>query len=188
MPAKAVVKGPGRGVSAAAEPLEQVRLEAETRQGGHRQHRVDIKAFKGRGTPQAAPAPLVPAATGSRPVRDALAAVERLHVEMANLAALTQEIRARHVHLCLHRRHATQQVSLRWRRCDTEGAHVPWRLVPDVLRCDSPALQHWYSEVDRKARELNEQEIAARHALKRAQRDAAAQGEARRATRAGGWA
>lgn len=188
MRAKAVVKGPLHGVRAVSETLEHAWTGSELGRGEHRQHRVDIKAFKGRGTPQAAPAPLVPAATGSRPVRDALAVVERLHVEMANLAALTTEIRARHVHLCLHRRHATEQVSLRWRRCDTKGAHVPWRLVPDVLRCDSPALHHWYAEVDRRARELNEQEIAARHALKRAQRDAATQVEARRATRGGGWA
>lgn len=188
MSAKAVVKGPGHGLPAAAETLEQVRFEAESGRSGHRQHRVDIKAFKGRGTPQAAPSPVVPEAGGSRAVRDALAAVERLQVEMATLAALTQEIRGRHVHLCLHRRAATRQVSLRWRRCDTKGAHVPWERVPEVLRCDSPALQHWYGEVDRRARELNEQEIAARHVLKRAQRDATAVCETRRATRAGGRA
>jgi hypothetical protein len=172
MPAKAVVKGLRHGVPAVAESLEQVRLDAESGRGEHRQHRVDIKAFKGRGTPQAAPYPPVPAAGGSRALRDALAAVERLQVEMANLVALTHEIRSRHVHLCLHRRTATGQVSLRWRRCDTEGAHVPWKRVPEVLRCSSPELQHWYGEVDRRARELNKQEIAARYTLKRARCDA----------------
>lgn len=187
MQAKAVVKGLGRGVPAAAETLEQTRKRAESGGGAHRQHRVDIKAFKGRGTPQAASSHVVPSASGSRVLRDAHAAVERLHVEMANLVALTQEIRGRHVHLCLHRRSATQQVSLRWRCCNTEGAHVPWRQVPDVLRSDSPALQHWYAEVDRRARDLNEQEIAARHALKKAQR-VAALGEPGRAMRGAGRA
>ena len=187
MRAKAVVKGPLLGMPAEAETLEQAGTKAESRRGEHRQHRVDTKAFKGRGEPEAVLPYLVPGATGSRLLREALAAVERLHVEMADLVALTQEIRARHVHLCLHRRHATQQVSLRWRQCDTKGAHVPWRLVPDVLSCDSPALRHWYAEVDRRARELNEQEIAARHALKRAQRDAALC-EPRQTRRGGGWA
>jgi len=174
MPAKAVVKGHRHSVPAVAEPLEQVRLDAESGRGADRQHHVDIKAFKGRGSPQAAPSPLVSGPGGSRALRDALAAVERLQVAMASLAALTHEIRGRHVHLCLHRRKATGQVSLRWRRCDTEGAHVPWQQVPQVLRCSSPELQHWYGEVDRRARELNKQEIAARYALKWARRDAAA--------------
>lgn len=181
MSAKAVVKGLRHGVPAVAEPLEQGRLDTESGRGGHRQHRVDIKAFKGRGTPQAAPYPVVPGPGGSRALRDALAAVEHLQVAMASLVALTHEIRGRHVHLCLHRRKATGQVSLRWRRCDTEGAHVPWQDVPQVLRCGTPALQHWYSEVDRKARDLNKQEIEARHALKWARRDAAASDETGRA-------
>lgn len=173
MSAKAVVKGLGQGIPASVETLEQARIAAEPGRGEHRQHRVDIKAFKGRGTAGTLlPDRAVPAAGGSRLLRDALAAVERVHGEMIKLAQLTHEVVGRDAYLCLHRRANTQQLSLRWRRADTASAHVPWPKVPELFRRYLPAMLLWYQEVDRQARALNQREKACRYALKHARREA----------------
>jgi hypothetical protein len=140
-----------------------------------RQHRVDVKAFTGRGTSgTSASGRTVPAAGGSRLLRDALAAVERVHSEMIELARLTREVLGHEAYLCLHRRAVTQQLSLRWRRADAVSAHVPWPEVPALFRSYSPAMSKWYQEADQQARELNQREKACRYALKHARQEAAA--------------
>lgn len=175
MKQRAVIKGLAANVPATARTLAGGGFEASGQWSGSRQHRVDVKAFTGRGTRGAAVVNLeVPAARGSRLLRNALAEVERVHGQMIELARLTQEVVGRTVYLCLHRRPITQQLSLRWRRTDAASAHVPWPQVPELFRRYAPEMSQWYLEVDRQARVLNQREKASRYALKQARREAAA--------------
>lgn len=173
MKQRAVVKGLAASVPAPAGIPDERGMQSNGQWSGSRQHRVDVKAFTGRGTRGAEVVNLeVPAARGSRLLRNALAEVERVHGEMIELARLTHEVVGRTVYLCLHRRPVTQQLSLRWRRTDTACAHVPWPLVPELLGRYAPEMSQWYLEADRRARTLNQREKASRYALKHARREA----------------
>ncbi|MDZ7903927.1 MAG: hypothetical protein U5L01_15980 [Rheinheimera sp.] len=185
MKQRAVIKGLVASMPAAAGMLAEVGMQPNGQGSESRQHRVDVKAFTGRGTTGTSPGGrAVPAAGGSRLLRDALAAVARVHGEMIELARLTQEVLGRDAYLCLHRRTVTQQLSLRWRRADAASAHVPWPQVPDLFHRYSPAMSLWYLEADQQARALNQREKASRYALKHARREAAvARSGSRRAAR-----
>jgi hypothetical protein len=118
------------------------------------QQRVDAKAFTGRGT--------------LRRIRDAHERVDSLHREMAALAGLTLAIPGRAMYLCLHRRAATGQVSLRWRQSGALAPHIAWPEVARLLLGYPPAMAAWYGAVNVTVRRLNANEQQARAALRAA--------------------
>ncbi|HET9641858.1 MAG TPA: hypothetical protein VFP68_00515 [Burkholderiaceae bacterium] len=81
---------------------------------------------------------------------------------------LAVQLHLRVIDLALHRRHGTQQHSLRWRRPGSGGAHVAWKQVPDVLVGCSPHVCDRYLAFTDRARALNDEEKRARAELRRA--------------------
>jgi hypothetical protein len=117
--------------------------------GSTGQHRVDRKAFKGRGTwPRLA---------------EAKAAVDSIHDDMRRLAAATRSIKTKRFYLALHTRSATGQLSLRWRRAGTaDTRHLAWDALDELLAPLPAELVQWYRNVNSVAIALNGDEKHAR--------------------------
>lgn len=122
--------------------------------GEHCQHRVDVKAFTGRGS-QVPPL---------RQLRQARADVEGVLAEMAALVALTLQVPGHPMYLCVHRRASSGQTALRWRRSGAVARHLSWAQVESAIRVMPPAYATWYAQVDEAARRLNAREMASRGA------------------------
>ena len=124
------------------------------------QQRVDTKAFTGRGEPRA--------------VREAAAAVDRLHLQMDQLVATSGRSRVAQLYLALHVR-STGQHSLRWRGLTTAGghAHLSWDDARRLIGKQPYGMQAQLVAWDVQAKSLNAEEIKARLDLKRARAAAA---------------
>lgn len=120
---------------------------------GARQHRIDRKAFKGRGA--------------ARELMKARQAVDKVHEDMRNLAEATKSIKGRTFYLALHARAATGQLSLRWRKAGaTDTSHIPWDTLEEYFSKLPDELVHWYQTVNQVAISLNAQEKLNRSVLK----------------------
>lgn len=117
------------------------------------QQGVDIKAFTGRGR-------ILPSVARCRML------VDRVHRAMASLASQSR-LPAGGIHLCVHRRNLTGQVSLRWRHAGRPGAHIGWTELKEWIDC-SPD-RDWYARLNAAALELNFQEKDARQSLRQAE-------------------
>jgi hypothetical protein len=114
------------------------------------QHRVDAKAFTGRGA--------------HRRLREARQRVDSLHREMEQLARLSLTLPGRVMYLCVHRRTRTGQATLRWRQAGALAPHLPWPQVSKLLLACPPALADWYRAMNAAVRRLNGAEKQARAA------------------------
>jgi hypothetical protein len=116
-------------------------------------HDADRKAFKGRGT--------------ARRIRQARCAVDKVHLEMRQLAELTKTIKARRFYLAVHSRGATGQLSLRWRKAGVaDTSHIAWDELDSFLQTLPPDLIRWYQTVNTMALALNGQEKLLRSSLR----------------------
>lgn len=114
------------------------------------QQRVDAKAFTGRGA--------------ARRLRDARETVDSIHAEMRQLAAATNAVEGKTFYLCLHRRNATMQCSLRWRATGASATHLTWAEMEALFARYPYDAARWYRQVHVTALDLNAREIAARAA------------------------
>ena len=142
-------------VAGASDPVAGA-VNMETNDGAieHCQHRVDVKAFTGRGSK----------APSQRQRRQARADVDSVLAEMSALVDLTLRVPGRPMYLCLHRRSSSGQTALRWRRAGAVARHLSWAQVEAAIRVMPPAYATWYAQVDEAARGLNAREIAVRGA------------------------
>lgn len=113
------------------------------------QQGADIKAFTGRGR--------------ARVRRNA--ELDRIHVAMDQLAALTLQVPGRGFYLIVHRRSSTGQHALRWRSV-AGNRHLPWAGMPALFDAQLPALATWYRTAQARVEELNRAESLARLALR----------------------
>jgi hypothetical protein len=150
----------GRVVSARGD-VDKASVESKPPIAEHRQHRVDTKAFTGRGS--------------LARVMEAQAAVDSVREAMKQLIALSLKVHGRPMYLAVHKRSETGQVSIRWRRVNAKAAHLPWREVDRLIASFPEELRGWYHDVNQHARLLNQREMDARRALARAQRALATQ-------------
>lgn len=114
------------------------------------QQRVDIKAFKGKGT---------------RKVQDALSFVQS---EMSKLARKTKDVSGRLFFLEVHRRTSTCQMSLKWRLAYGRWRHANWddEELQSYLSRMSVDWVDWYSDIAKKAVLLNAEEKKLRMQLR----------------------
>jgi hypothetical protein len=123
------------------------------------QHGVDAKAFTGRGA--------------ARRLREAQEAVDNIRHDMQEIAAATNAVECKTFYLCVHRRDATQQHSLRWRATGASASHLNLCEMPGLFdQCPFDAAQ-WYRKAHALALDLNAREIKARAELREAKRCAA---------------
>ena len=118
------------------------------------QHRVDAKAFTGRGA--------------QRRLREARQRVDSVHREMEQLARLSSTLPGRVMYLCMHRRTRTGQATLRWRQAGALAPHLPWPEVGKLLLACPPALADWYRAMTAAVRRHNGAEKQARAAWRAA--------------------
>lgn len=130
----------------------QQEVQAEMSWNETCQHRVDAKAFTGRGA--------------ARRLREARETVDNIHAEMRQLAATTNGVPGKTFYLCVHRRNATDQCSLRWRATGASAAHLTWAEMEPLFAQYPYEAAQWYREANATALELNAREIAARAALR----------------------
>jgi len=160
----APVAGPGPLVDAEAGPPVTEAAPAPGAGGSPgvgvreaRQLAVDLKAFKGRGTPRA--------------VRNALLPVDAIHAAMRSLAQASAELGKRQLYLALHVRSETGQHSLRWRGYTASDGHrhLSWEQALERIEAQPYTVRQHLQAYDAKARELNELECQARAELRRIQ-------------------
>lgn len=92
---------------------------------------------------------------------------------MALIADRTLEVPGHAIRLCVHRRAAFEQVSLRWRLSHGTRAHLSWSEVALRIASYPKALMLWYQQANVLSQQLNAKEREARAMLRKAREDLA---------------
>ncbi|MBA4218493.1 MAG: hypothetical protein C0460_14320 [Methylibium sp.] len=92
---------------------------------------------------------------------------------MTLMAQRTLEVPGHAIKLCVHRRAAFEQVSLRWRLSHGTRAHLSWAEVAERISDYPRALMLWYQQANLLSQQLNVKEREARAALRKAREDLA---------------
>jgi len=116
------------------------------------QQRVDIKAFKGRGTLHG--------------LRQLEAQVDSLTQQMRELSDMSKSVAGAQLYLMVHQRHSTGYVFLRWREVGGAKRHLSWEEGQALYGRYAEPLRSWYRALAERAQQANAQHTQARKAVR----------------------